>query len=874
MKKRILAFVLLLALALTLAPAAWAAPADESKFDGHYRPDPTGKAVYLGMGSDGVMEFEITLPVGGDAWMPLARDSAIHFSAGSSDKNVVDFYTTQQYYGKAPGSALLDYSGYINSPEATRLWARVQVTVLSKEDYDAYRNVTPVQAGEAHAHDWRRQSTLPTCGTEGQLIQKCALCGEEELLKTLDKIPHVYAYSYDKVKNENVFTCPYCGDRYTVPVSTDPNPGTTGPVDPSQPHTHSYTSAVTRQPTAKQEGVRTYTCSCGDSYTEAIPAKGLITTGTDISKTANSGPVKSNNINAQHYDTWFNTIESYLYQNEAGGLTRVEYTGSKVVVEDYDSSFKLLSSWSTQAELPLWGGFYAGEDYNFLIFGQKNEEESPDKEVIRVVQYTKDWRRIKSASLYGANTKEPFAFGTLRCTEYGGYLYVRTCHVMFKSPDGANHQANVMLSILQSDMTIADAHYIVGNSGYVSHSFNQVVLVDESGHMVTVDHGDAYPRALIVNQYAADTATGQFTKARTQQEKILSFPGKVGDNATGCSLGGFEETSGGYVAAYSYDGVGTGKGNRDIYLSFTDKELSSTSVVKLSAGMKVATPQMVSTGLDGGYVLWNEQGGKGYTDAAVGGTLYYTAYNAAGQAGPVKTAAAPLSDCKPILYNGRLVWYVTSGAEPVFYTLDATGVSSVNTAPVKEKPAFADVPATEWFYDDIQQAYQDKVLGGTSYNAATGVRKFSPYGTLTLAEFTAIVTRGFYASEIGPANGGVWYNPNVTVADRHGLLNGVGPRNMDAPVNRFQMAQIMLNVLRDRGENLPGASELSQTTARIPDWNQVPAAYADAVSVCYSLGLLQGKDSSGTFNGAATMRRCECAAVYIRLRDRLGAPNG
>lgn len=39
-------------------------------------------------------------------------------------------------------------------------------------------------------------------------------------------------------------------------------------------HTHSYTSAVTTEPTCTRSGVRTYTCSCGASYTEAIPATG------------------------------------------------------------------------------------------------------------------------------------------------------------------------------------------------------------------------------------------------------------------------------------------------------------------------------------------------------------------------------------------------------------------------------------------------------------------------------------------------------------------------------------------------------------------------------------------------------------------------
>lgn len=47
-----------------------------------------------------------------------------------------------------------------------------------------------------------------------------------------------------------------------------------GEEEPDEPHTHSYTSAVTTAATCTTAGVRTYTCSCGESYTESIPATG------------------------------------------------------------------------------------------------------------------------------------------------------------------------------------------------------------------------------------------------------------------------------------------------------------------------------------------------------------------------------------------------------------------------------------------------------------------------------------------------------------------------------------------------------------------------------------------------------------------------
>lgn len=50
----------------------------------------------------------------------------------------------------------------------------------------------------------------------------------------------------------------------------DPKPAD----DPKPEHEHKYSEKVTKEPTCTKEGVKTYTCSCGDSYTKPIKAKG------------------------------------------------------------------------------------------------------------------------------------------------------------------------------------------------------------------------------------------------------------------------------------------------------------------------------------------------------------------------------------------------------------------------------------------------------------------------------------------------------------------------------------------------------------------------------------------------------------------------
>lgn len=80
---------------------------------------------------------------------------------------------------------------------------------------------------------------------------------------------------------------------------------------------------------------------------------------------------------------------------------------------------------------------------------------------------------------------------------------------MYTSSDGLNHQASLSFTVRQEDMTISDVASAVSNpaTGYVSHSFNQLMLVDQEGRLVALDHGDAYPRG--ASLYRCDGQSGR-----------------------------------------------------------------------------------------------------------------------------------------------------------------------------------------------------------------------------------------------------------------------------------------------------------------------------------------------------------------------------
>ncbi len=76
---------------------------------------------------------------------------------------------------------------------------------------------------------------------------------------------------------EKTFTCD-CGDSYTEEIPAKghnfENGECTDCHEKDSNHEHSYTETITKEPTCTEAGEKTYTCKCGDSYTEVIPAKG------------------------------------------------------------------------------------------------------------------------------------------------------------------------------------------------------------------------------------------------------------------------------------------------------------------------------------------------------------------------------------------------------------------------------------------------------------------------------------------------------------------------------------------------------------------------------------------------------------------------
>jgi len=393
------------------------------------------------------------------------------------------------------------------------------------------------------------------------------------------------------------------------------------------------------------------------------------------------------NVNDQDYVQWSDTVKSYLTVCDNGNYMRVQSGAieGKLLVEYYSSDFEPLSTKLIDNELPVFGAFYDSGDNYYVLSGQENPKQNDSLEVFRITKYDKNWNKIKSCGLYGANTTVPFDAGSARMTHSGDHLLVRTCHKMYKSSDGNNHQANVTIEVDMPSMTITDSYTGVMNVdyGYVSHSFNQFIKTD-GNHIVALDHGDAHPRSAVLVKYNSDFTTGKFFPSYFEQVSnidVVTYPEYTAGhyNYTGAAIGGFDVSSSSYIVAQStvdLDYINTSE-TRNVYVSAVSKDLSTNKLNKITSYAEgtdsASAPQLVKINNNSFLLLWSRDTKVSCVKLNADGTVN----------GSIHTFEGSLSDCQPVIKNGRAVWYVYDKNNVTFNSLNLSNLDDIKTVDVK-----------------------------------------------------------------------------------------------------------------------------------------------------------------------------------------------
>ena len=393
------------------------------------------------------------------------------------------------------------------------------------------------------------------------------------------------------------------------------------------------------------------------------------------------------NVNDQDYVQWSDTVKSYLTVCDNGNYMRVQSGAikGKLLVEYYSSDFEPLSTKLIDNELPIFGAFYDSGNNYYVLSGQENPKQNDSLEVFRITKYDKNWNKIKSCGLYGANTTVPFDAGSARMTHSGDHLLVRTCHEMYKSSDGNNHQSNVTIEVDMPSMTITDSYTGIMNVdyGYVSHSFNQFIKTD-GNHIVALDHGDAHPRSAVLVKYNSDFTTGKFFPSYFEQVSnidVVTYPEYTSGhyNYTGAAIGGFDVSSSSYIVAQStvdLDYINTSK-TRNVYVSAVSKDLSLNKLNKITSYAEgtdsASAPQLVKINDNSFLLLWTRDTKVSCVKLNADGTVN----------GSIHTFDGSLSDCQPVIKNGRAVWYVYDKNNVTFNSLNLSNLDDIKTVDVK-----------------------------------------------------------------------------------------------------------------------------------------------------------------------------------------------
>lgn len=416
---------------------------------------------------------------------------------------------------------------------------------------------------------------------------------------------------------------------------------------------------------------------------------------------------KGSNLESQDYEAWATTIDSYLTTSPDGNLMRVQAGAldGKLLIEYYDTSYNFKRAMTLDLSLPIFGAFYESNDNYYVLTGQNNPDHNDSVETYRVTKYSKDWKAQGSCSLFGANTAQPFAFGTARMMVSGNYLYVRTCHVMYNG-----HQANVTFSVNTSDMSIMDQYYKVEYtpSGYVSHTFTQFLKMD-NGTFLGVDQGDTYPRGINLVKSTIDSSTGRFTK-NFSTSVIMDFTLGSG-TYTAATVGGFEYSDSSYLVAGSCD-IDNTRTTRNVFILSAPKSGDTPVIRYLSnyAGTEdtASAPHLIKTGSNSFIIMWSSQG-----------HVYYTALDGNGQqTSSIYQMVGNLSDCVPVIVNGKLIWYTWKNEVNTFYSINLSNLSENHASRITNGHKFVNETPVNGLMKRscIVCGYQDTISIPTSIN--------------------------------------------------------------------------------------------------------------------------------------------------------------
>ncbi len=193
-------------------------------------------------------------------------------------------------------------------------------------------------------------------------------------------------------------------------------------------------------------------------------------------------------------------------------------------------------------------------------------------------------------------------------------------------------------------------------------------------------------------------------------------------------------------------------------------------------------------------------------------------------------------------------------------------------------PTFTDVPNGEGIYEHVLRAAREHLVAGKD-DGSFGIGE-----NVSNAQFATMIGNLFYASEVDAYRTAhaseitQWWQPNMALAYQKGLLagttvgenrqlnNGWSKTVVESAISRYDMAQVIANVITWKKWQAPSTLEILSARQKIGDWSSIPSKYQNAVATAYAKSFLTGQ-TDGTFGGSSPMLREHSAVVLCKLLD-------
>ena len=203
------------------------------------------------------------------------------------------------------------------------------------------------------------------------------------------------------------------------------------------------------------------------------------------------------------------------------------------------------------------------------------------------------------------------------------------------------------------------------------------------------------------------------------------------------------------------------------------------------------------------------------------------------------------------------------------------GASMLVTGALAANTSFSDVPSNHWAYSYVTRAAQEGLVNGM------GDGVYGENVPLNIGQFSVMVCQLLYpeaADEYAGRSSYYWYqyaeaaylkgDLDGTVAGERRRTDGAWTATVvEADMSRYDLAQIIANVMESQGWQTPDTTAILLAMATIPDWSEIPTNYQSAVAMAYAGGFLSGMDDKGTFGGESSMTRAQAAVVLCSMLD-------